>query len=81
MGVTARTNRPLWLIWSVWFRRTDQNRPDQPFPAHSFSLSLSYFATCYNLAFRAAVSDSTTSRHEFCSFSTNRLAACSRDTT
>lgn len=42
---------------------------------------LSFPATCYNLVFPAAASDSNTPRHEFWSFSTNRLAACSKDTT
>jgi hypothetical protein len=39
------------------------------------------FAACYELVFRAAASDSNTPSQEFCSFSTSRLAACSKDTT
>ena len=40
-----------------------------------------YSAACYELVFRAVASDSNTPSHEFWSFSTSRLAACSKDTT
>ena len=58
------------------------DEPDQPSPVSLVPLvTRGYSAACYELDFRAVASDSTIPSQEFWSFSTNRLAACSNDTT
>ena len=71
------------LVYLVYFvSLLEPDRPDEPDqPAPGQLVTRGYSTVCYELLFRAVASDSNTPSHEFWSFSTSRLVACSKDTT